>query len=292
MMTETFDLAFLNHLPQRKRLALLLGDLWADPTVVALWLGGSLARGAGDAYSDVDLRVAVTPVAFSETEMPPAAARLHQDAVAVLPLRFGVNSVLFHMLLSDGEIYDLHVLRSDHAPPSERRHLLACRDANLASQLDEGADPDIYALPVTPEAAQHALTMFWMTAHKQPKVLHRDMPLMACQGQNLLRQELVRLWYMQATGNDCGAVGRLTIHTLTPVIRAVQQARGSAALALIGGPVRTAAEIGADTDALCAAAAEVGRSLAQQLGFAYPEALEKTVRMSWRAFKEAHAESQ
>lgn len=291
-MTKTFDLAFLDHLPQHARLALVLDDLWADPTVVALWLGGSLARGAGDAFSDVDLRVAVTPGAFSETEIPPAAARLQQDAVAILPLRFGVNSVLFHMLLSDGEIYDLHVLRSDQPPPGERRRLLACRDANLAPQLDEGADPDIYALPATPEAAQQTLTMFWITAHKGQKVLHRGMPLMALQGQTLLRQELIRLWYMQATGNDCGAVGRLTIHTLTPVIRAVQGAQGAAALTVVGRPLRTMAEIYADIDALCEAAADVGRSLAQQLGFAYPEALETTVRKGWHRFKTEHAESQ
>lgn len=291
-MAETFDLAFLDHLPQRKRLALLLNDLWADPTIAALWLGGSLARGAGDAYSDVDLRVAVTPVAFSETEMPPAAARLQWDAVAVLPLRFGVNSVLFHMLLSDGEIYDLHVLPSDQPPPSERRRLLACRDANLAPQLDEGADPDIYAPPATPEAAQQTLTMFWITAHKGQKVLHRGMPLMALQGQTLLRQELIRLWYMQATGNDCGPMSRLTIHTLTPVIRAVQGAQGAAALTAVGRPLRTTAEIYADIDALCDAVADVGRILAQQLGFAYPEALETTVRTGWHRFKEEHAEPQ
>lgn len=289
-MAKTFDLAFLNHLPQRERLALVLDDLWADPTVVALWLGGSLGRGAGDAYSDVDLRVAVTPAAFSETEIPPAAARLQQDAVAVLPLRFGVNSVLFHMLLNDGEIYDLHLLRSDQPPPGERRRLLACRDADLAPQLDEGADPDIYAPPATPEAAQKALTMFWITAHKGQKVLHRGMPLMALQGQTLLRQELIRLWYMEATGNDCGPMSRLTIHTLTPVIRAVQQARGETALALIGRPVRTVAEIYADIDALCEAVADVGRSLAQKLGFAYSEALETTVRKSWHRFKTEHAE--
>ncbi|RIK38447.1 MAG: hypothetical protein DCC55_21090 [Chloroflexi bacterium] len=290
-MAQSFDLSFLDHLPQRKRLSLVLDDLWAEPAVVALWLGGSLARGAGDAYSDVDLRVAVTPEAFSDTDFPPGAERLHQAAVAVLPLRFGVNSVLFHMLLDDGEIYDLHVLRSDQPPPNERRRLLACRDDNLAAQLDSGADPDIYALPATSSAVENALTMFWMTVQKQQKGLHRNMPLMAWQGQILLRQELIRMWYMRATGNDCGPVGRLTIHTLTPVIQAVQQAQGAAALALIGRPLRTPAELAADIDTLCDAVADVGRALARQLDFVYPEALEKTVRQSWRAFRAEYSES-
>src|SRR5215203_3456577 len=108
-MTTIFDLAFLAHLPQQRRLALVLDDLWTEPTIAALWLGGSLARGAGDTYSDVDLRVAVVPEAFSATDFPAGAHRLREDAVAVFPLHFAVNSVLFHMLLNDGEIYDLHV---------------------------------------------------------------------------------------------------------------------------------------------------------------------------------------
>jgi predicted nucleotidyltransferase len=290
-MSDPFDLSFLDHLPQRRRLALVLADLWAEPSVKALWLGGSLARGAGDAYSDVDLRVAVSPEAFSYSEFPAGAERLREAAVAVLPLRFGVHSVLFHTLLDDGEIYDLNVLRSDQTPPNERRRLLACRDDNLAAQLDGGADPDIYAPPATQEGVEQALTMFWITMHKGQKVLHRGMALMALQGHTLLRQELIRLWYMQATGNDCGPVSRLTIHTLTPVIQAVQGAQGSAALTALGRPLRTTAEIYADVDALCDAASAVGRTLAQQLGFAYPEALENTVRQSWRTFQAEHPKS-
>lgn len=289
-MTQTFDLSFLDSLPQRRRLALVLADLWAEPSVMALWLGGSLARGVGDPYSDVDLRVAVTPETFSDTEFPAGAVRLREAAVAVLPLRFGVHSVLFHTLLNDGEIYDLHVLRSDQPPPDERRRLIACRDDNFAAQLDGGADPDIYAVPATPAAVENALTMFWMTVHKQQKVLHRGMPLMAWQGQNLLRQELVRLWYMLATGNDCGPVSRLTIHTLTPVIQAVQQAQGTGALTAVGRPLRTTAEIYADINVLCDAVATVGRALAQQLDFAYPEPLETAVRQSWRTFRAEHPE--
>jgi hypothetical protein len=38
--------------------------LRADQRIVAAWLGGSLAAGAADAYSDVDLRVAVADDAF------------------------------------------------------------------------------------------------------------------------------------------------------------------------------------------------------------------------------------
>lgn len=42
--------------PQQEALiARLQAHLEADPAIEALWLGGSLGRGAGDAYSDVDL---------------------------------------------------------------------------------------------------------------------------------------------------------------------------------------------------------------------------------------------
>jgi predicted nucleotidyltransferase len=95
-------LAVLGDLPQQRRLHTVVGDLWRDPAVAALWLGGSLARGAGDAHSDVDLRIAVLAEAFDTERLPAAAEPLKAAAVAILPLRFGGKSVLFHMLLVEG----------------------------------------------------------------------------------------------------------------------------------------------------------------------------------------------
>lgn len=50
---------------QRSQLIdLLTAWLSEDPRVMALWLGGSLGRQSGDAYSDIDLYVAVDEADF------------------------------------------------------------------------------------------------------------------------------------------------------------------------------------------------------------------------------------
>ena len=61
-MRSTIDPAafeLVSELPQKKFLIHAVERLWEDPSIVAVWLGGSLARGQGDRNSDVDLRVAL-----------------------------------------------------------------------------------------------------------------------------------------------------------------------------------------------------------------------------------------
>ena len=57
----SLDLGVLPTMAQERTISWLAPALWVDERVVALWLGGSLARGEGDDYSDIDLRVAVDP---------------------------------------------------------------------------------------------------------------------------------------------------------------------------------------------------------------------------------------
>ena len=77
----------------------------------------------------------------------------------------------------------------------------------------------------------------------------------------------------------------LTIHTLTPMIRTVQAQNGANALALVGQPMRTEAEIIAASADLREEIARVGRLLADKLGFDYPTAAEVTVRRTWQELR-------
>ena len=52
-------------LPQKRFLIDVVQGLWRDPAIVAVWLGGSLARGEGDRNSDVD-----TPLKRRELSPP------------------------------------------------------------------------------------------------------------------------------------------------------------------------------------------------------------------------------
>lgn len=276
----------LGDLPQQRRLHTVVGDLWRDPAVAALWLGGSLARGAGDAHSDVDLRIAVLVEAFDTERLPAAAEPLKAAAVAILPLRFGGKSVLFHMLLEDGEIYDLLVQTTERPPSDETRLVLACRDPEFGDQLAAGEDPALRVQPADGEVIREVIVTFWISQRKHQKVLYRGLPLVAWQGEHFMRQLLLRLWYVAASGDDCGPLERTTIHTLSPVMRTVQEAMGERALAVAGLPARTVPELLDATTRLCDEVAQVGRQLAGRFGFDYPEAAEETVRQTWRRFRQ------
>lgn len=72
MSDDATELAFsaLPPLPQTASLKRASAVLWADEDVLALWLGGSFARGEADEYSDIDLRVAVRPEAQERWRRP------------------------------------------------------------------------------------------------------------------------------------------------------------------------------------------------------------------------------
>src|SRR2546429_5801527 len=67
---DELNLNNLPDLPQQKTIRAVATALWPYKEVIALWLGGSLARGTGDVVSDIDFRVAVIPLHFAHWEVP------------------------------------------------------------------------------------------------------------------------------------------------------------------------------------------------------------------------------
>lgn len=283
------DFSGLPNLPQCDFLRKLATDLWEDSTVLALWLGGSLARGAGDADSDVDLRVVITPETFNATQMPKGAWRLEANAATFLPFRFGEQAVLFHTLLRDGQIYDLFVQSATEEIRPETRLILGCRDENLRPSLESGADPVTRFTPAAPETVREILCSFWISQRKHIKALHRDLPILAWEGEHRLRQDLLRLWFILATSNDCGPVSRATIHTFSPVVRAVQEYIGLDALRNIGQPIDSVEALLTSTSWLREEVSRVGHMLAERMDFAYPETAEVTIRQCWNTYEQERA---
>lgn len=285
-MSDSLDLSGLPDLPQRRFLEELAADLWADPNVVALWLGGSLARGVGDAWSDVDLRIALRPDTFDPATLPKSAARIVQNEAARQVISFGTDAVLHHTLLTDGQIYDLFLQTTEREPGTEARLVLACRDAIFGAKLADGVDPPVHFTPADPEMIYRLLVSFWMGQVKHIRILSRGLVMGAWFGENLMRQDMVRLWFIRATGKDGGPINRMTIHLLTPVMTAVRAYYGEEALNLIGQPTRTSEELTASTKRLQDEVAQIGRELAAQGGFDYPEKAEETARRAWERFLE------
>ena len=90
--TQELTLDGVGNLPQKETLRRITARLWADPDVVALWLGGSFARGGADGNSDFDLRVAVRPEALprwqrADMTAQDLSAQLGETVAGINPMR-------------------------------------------------------------------------------------------------------------------------------------------------------------------------------------------------------------
>ena len=86
------------------------------------------------------------------------------------------------------------------------------------------------------------------------------------------------------TGNDCGDLRRMTIHSWTPVIETIQAEYGDKIVGILGLPTISKSDIVKVNNLLNQEVANVGRALAKKFSFAYPESLEEMTRKSWADF--------
>lgn len=281
------DLSQLPNLPQTAYLKELTPSLWQNANITALWLGGSLAAGKGDAYSDIDLRIAVPDNIFSVWEAPDLDDVFGQTCLAHAVLNFD-ESLLHQALLENGDIYDLYVQKVAAPLVNEGRLILGCRDADFLKKLQAPLEPYTLDRELDSRAVLEVLEQYWLGSHKHRKALHRGLNILAWEGLNLFRPVLVRLAYMLETGRDCGDIRRLKIHGFSPVSRALRE---TTILNSISLPTRNLDEIIASLDALHEEVARVGRALAERYEFDYPERLEATVLEHWSLFKKSIMQS-
>ncbi len=288
MQTTTLRLDALPDLPQRRTLERVAARLWAEDEVAALWLGGSIARGEADPHSDVDLRVAVRPdalVRWQEPDRAALSALIGETVVGVHALRWE-GTVLHQFLLAEGVIWDLLVQSVEREPPQDFTLVLGCRDDEFGRRLASALLPQGEEMPpADPAAIQEAITNFWVGSHKHVRMLYRHLDLLILHGLSLEHSVLMRLWYVEATGRDLGSQ-RPTIHTLTPQVRAVTSFIGPRSLETLGAARTNRTEIKQVIEAHRDEVAAVGRRLAARLGFAYPDALEQTVRQGWAEYRQ------
>lgn len=286
-MTNELLLDALPDLPQRATIEEISTNLWQQPEVVAFWLGGSLAHGDGDIFSDIDFRVAVGPEQVEAWKEPRFAEIFTSAAVAGQQfLAFGNEAFLHHLVLSNGEIIDFFVQSTTREPTQEPRLVLGCRNEKFAQILATNQSVERVEIlnEVDAAAVQRALTAFWINTHKHRKVLHRGLDLLVNFGFDVEKALLLRLWYIEVSGKDCGDLRQGTIHSLTRIMRELEQAVGDEARGVIGAPMRNRQEIYRAIEGNREVVARIGRHLAQTYGFAYPAELETTARQGWRDF--------
>jgi hypothetical protein len=285
---QDLDLCVLPQIAQERTITWLAPAVWADERVVALWLGGSLARGEGDAYSDIDLRVAVDPADLEHWRAMDTQALTGGQVAGGHTFALGEDALIHHLLLRNGDIVDLLVQTTVRPPNVEPLLVLGCRDEAFAGTLQacNRVEPEPHN-PVTAEGVRELTVAFWVNSHKHRKVLHRRLDLMIPSGLYHSWLMLMRLWYIQATGEDTSAYHFSGIHGLTQLVRSVEGLEGLDAQAVVGVPGRTREEIYTAIEIHQEAAARVGPLLAERYAFEYPLELERMVHAQWRAFRES-----
>ena len=178
------DVSRLPDLPLCDTIRAVAAKLWLDASVVALWVGGSLASGAGDLLSDADFRVAVAPEDFAAWRSSPLEsifAPLLVVGRSVMP--FGDDAILHHLILSNGEIFDFFVQSTARQPTPEPLLVLGSRSAEFERVLaEQNSVPPLEMQAVSAETVRQLLVTFWMNSHKHRKVLYRGLDLMATIG--------------------------------------------------------------------------------------------------------------
>jgi hypothetical protein len=256
----------------------------ADATIHAVWVGGSLAAGHGDAYSDVDFRIAVDPGHLDPWIDPAWDRYLPIRPSGGVLLRFGEKALLHHLVLEDGTIVDFYVQDTTRANPEPHLVILACRDAKLRETLEGFAQPaDALVRAIDGDVCRQFFVEYWITTHKQMKALARRYDLSAFAGLFMERMPLLRAWYMQAVGKDID--GRPTLHMLGALHQGLAGKLTADQHMILGMPSRTPAETVSAIEAIRGEMARVGRWLADRHGFAYPHELEAVVWQFWNTHK-------
>jgi len=289
-MSEALRLDDVPALPQTTFLHKLAPTLWQHTDVLGLWLEGSLARGNADRYSDVDLYVGVDTSALEQWRALDVQQLFDDHYAAHVFSNFSADFFVYHVYLTAGGIYDLHIQPRSRELPKANRLLLACREddyrqALLAATPPAGDDAAqiLAPQPLDPAVISSLLVFFWINADKSRKVLYRGQDFTGYTGLHLFRHIAARLHFMARTGNDCGDLTRATIHGLKAAALVLGQS-DAAVGQWMGAPITTRLELCQAQDLVHNEVARIGRLLAERYQIAYPAALEQIVLENWRKF--------
>lgn len=262
--------------------------LWGYSEVAAIWVVGSLARGQTDFYSDVDLRIAVSPEVLSVWQTPDFERIFSGSSVGHRLLPIADGTFVHSMLLSDGSFFDLAVQSTDHEPPREPMVVLGCRNASLERKLGGGIEDKPAPDKASGGGVKNLLSLFWINTLKHEKVLFRHLDLLSVVGLSQERMMLMQLWYILDTGYDPRYMMGVTLHGLADQVRAIERTRPEKAKALLIGPALTdRGSIIQAIEAIRGEVSQIGRELSAHYSFEYPEALETTAKSSWDRFKDS-----
>ena len=165
------------QLPQLSNLPDIVKRLLCLDFVEKVYLSGSLGRGQGDRYSDIDLQVAVADT-FSDFLSPATLAGvLGASPLALKNIGLGPYQWLHNMILTDGTMLDL-VCRTDiDSADTGKWTELKGQEWPPAGPAGPNPETTWTPQPVTAAEVAEIVELFWVTIHKHRRGLIRRQDL-------------------------------------------------------------------------------------------------------------------
>jgi hypothetical protein len=233
--------------------------------VEALLLGGSLGRGEGDAWSDVDL-IVVTPPAAHAGVVEGLRAWAADVAEPVLWRQVYPGLPIFHAVTADYLRYDLTVTLAERIAESADRVRPLVDKVGVVARLAPSRDRP----PLSPPAIRDIVEEFLRILGLLPVTVGRADYACLSAGVGLMRQQLQALMVLEQ--RPVTPPGALAVRRVLP-------SADLAVLTALAGLPTTTREAGV---AASLAVTEVflrrARPLAASTGAAWPDALEAAVR--------------
>lgn len=280
-MSEDLNFGSLEHAPHFTLIRDMAEKCYEDATVQAIWVGGSLAAGTGDAYSDIDFRIAVEPQNLKTWHHPDWEQYLPVTVCGSTFMTFGDHALLHHMVLGDGTIVDFYVQDTSRKNLEPALVVIACRDATFTDVLAQFTSPALSLVEdIESTSVQQFFVDYWITTHKEAKGLGRKYDYSQFVGLYFERIALLRAWYMEATGKDIEA--RVSIHMLGALHKGLRGRLSKQQEVLLGLPSTTVEDMVTAVESIRTEMARVGRKLSDLHGFRYPHELERVVLKTWQ----------
>ena len=258
---------------------------YADTTIQAIWVGGSLASGTGDAYSDIDFRIAVDASEMDNWMQPDWNQYLPLDTYGATLMRFGEHAILHHHILSDGTIVDFFVQATSRKNPEPALVVIACRNDEFGEALANFATPAMsLTKDINGDKVRQFLVDYWILTHKEAKGLGRKYDYSGFVGLYHERLALLRALYMELSGEDIEA--RASIHMLGVLHKGLSNKLTKEQQTLLGLPTSTVEETVIAIESIRPEMSRIGRKLAKLHNFEYPSELETVVLQNWDTNKD------
>ena len=283
-MLKPFDLGLLERGPHADLIRGIAQKCYQNTAVQAIWLGGSLAAGKGDKYSDIDFRIAVEPDQLDKWLKPDWETYLPIPCYGGSFLRFGEQALLHHLILADGTIVDFYVQDTSRKNSEPALVIIACRNESFGAMLEHFVSPaSSLTREITSASAKQLLVDYWITTHKEAKGLGRKYDYSNFVGLYFERLALLRAWHMELTNKAIDA--RVSIHMLGALHEGLNNQLSTKQQSLLGLPSSTVEETVIAIEAIRTEMTRVGRHLAKIHEFEYPHELERTVLKHWQENK-------